>query len=217
MLVYSGSCAIYGVPDEVPVDESSAPKPMNPYGESKWLAEEEIRTASAEWGLRSCILRYFNAAGAELDGSLGEKLDHSANLIPVVMRAALGLIPHVPVYGLDYDTPDGSAIRDYVHVQDLARAHLLALDYLSAGGATTAVNVGTGSGHSVLDVLAEAEQTTQRPIEIRNEGRRAGDAPAIWADTALAHQVLNWKSELELPDIIRSAWIWHSRQHGADH
>jgi UDP-glucose-4-epimerase GalE len=211
-LVYSGSCSIYGLPDALPVVESQPAAPLNPYGESKWLAELEIAKAHDDWGLRYCTLRYFNAGGAAADGSIGESLLGSSNLVPVVMRTALGLAPTVPVFGTDFETADGTAIRDYVHVADLATAHARALEYLMGGGNAAAVNVGTGSGHSVLEVISLAEQVTNRQIPFTDAGRRDGDAPAIWADVTLGQRLLGWRAAHGITDILDSAWRWHSRE-----
>jgi UDP-glucose-4-epimerase GalE len=215
-LVYSGSCSIYGRPDVLPVDESQPAAPLSPYARSKWLAELEVANAHDDWGLRYCTLRYFNAGGAEPDGFTGERLAVSTNLIPVVMRTALGLAPSVPVYGTDYETADGTAIRDYVHVADLARAHERAVDYLISGGNAAVVNVGTGVGHSVLEVISTAEQVTNHPIPFVDVGRRDGDAPAIWASVDLAEQLLGWRAVHGIDDILASAWRWHSRELSGD-
>jgi UDP-glucose-4-epimerase GalE len=211
-LVFSSSCSIYGLPDVLPVLESQPPAPLNPYGRSKWQAELEIAKAHDDWGLRYCTLRYFNAGGAAADGSIGESLRGSSNLVPVVMRTALGLAPTVPVYGTDFETADGTAIRDYVHVADLATAHARALDYLMDGGNAAAVNVGTGMGHSVLEVISLAEQVTNRQIPYADVGRRDGDAPAIWADVTLGQRLLGWHAAHGIKDILDSAWLWHSRE-----
>jgi UDP-glucose-4-epimerase GalE len=216
-LVYSGSCSIYGLPARLPVDETQPAGPLNPYGQTKWEAEQALAGASREWGLRYCSLRYFNAAGAELDGSFGEPLEKSSNLVPVVMKAALGLTARVPVFGTDYDTPDGTAIRDYVHVLDLADAHDSALAFLTNGGQSTAINVGTGVGHSVLEVVRAVERAIGRPIPIHDEGRRPGDAPRIWADVRRSEQLLGWRATHGLEAIIDSAWQWHSKEARGGH
>jgi UDP-glucose-4-epimerase GalE len=215
MLVYSGTCAVYGIPARLPVDEAEPAAPLNPYGETKWRAEEAIRGASSDWGLRHCVLRYFNAAGAETDGSAGESLDRATNLIPVVMKVALGYSPVVPIYGTDYETPDGTAIRDYIHVLDLAEAHVRALDYLSSGGESIALNLGSGRGTSVLELVAAARRVTGRPIQAIAAPRRDGDPPAIWADPSCAASVLGWHAEYGVEQIVETAWRWHSRNpHG---
>lgn len=215
-LVYSGTCAVYGTPTRLPVDEEHPTNPLNPYGESKLLAEKEIRNASYEWGLRHCILRYFNAAGAAKDGSAGESLHAATNLVPQVMKVALGQSNSVPIYGTDYDTPDGSAVRDYIHVEDLAEAHVRALEHLARHGESITLNLGAGKGTSVLELVAAAERVAGRHIPVTYAGRRDGDAPAIWADPSRAASVLGWRTRLGLEDIVETAWRWHSRQqHGA--
>jgi UDP-glucose-4-epimerase GalE len=203
---------VYGTPTRLPVDEAHPAAPLNPYGESKWLAEEAIRRASDEWGLRHCVLRYFNAAGAAPDGSAGESLDRATNLLPIVMRVALGLDSHVPIYGTDYDTPDGTAVRDYIHVLDLADAHVRAVDYLAQGGKSEVLNLGTGRGTSVLELVAAAERAVVKPIPVSRAARRDGDVPAIWADPTRAADVLGWRAAFGLDDIATTAWRWHSRQ-----
>ncbi len=207
--VFSSSCAVYGMPDRLPVDERTTIAPINPYGESKALAERLLPWFEAAHGVRSAALRYFNAAGAAEDGSAGEDWAAAPNLVPVVLKAAAGRIPELRVYGRDFDTPDGSAIRDYIHVLDLADAHVRALDVLADGGRSITVNVGTGSGASVLEVVEAARRITGRPIPVADAPRRAGDPPAVWADTSLASRVLGWTARRTLDDILASAWRWH--------
>ena len=209
-LVLSSTCAVYGTPDDLPVAESSPIRPENPYGESKYLMERMASWFEGAHGLRSATLRYFNAAGAALDGSNGEDWRHAENLVPVVMKAAAGRKAAVDVFGTDYPTPDGTAIRDYVHVLDLADAHVLALEYLIDGGRGATVNLGTGQGASVLDVVAAARAATGRPIETRERPRRPGDPSAIWADGRLARAILGWEPRYDLDEIVASAWRWHT-------
>ncbi|MEX0626925.1 MAG: UDP-glucose 4-epimerase GalE [Chloroflexota bacterium] len=210
-IVYSSTCAIYGDPDQVPVTEQSAARPANPYAASKFMGEEILRWYSGK-GLRSISLRYFNAAGASSDGSIGEGPRNAKSLIPRVMDAALGKTAEVEIYGTDYATPDGTAVRDYVHVEDLAEAHLLALDYLLAGGGSAVVNLGSGRGTSVAEVIAVAERVSGRPVPVRHAPRRPGDAAAIWADNSRAGELLHWSPVRDLDEIIMSAWHWHSRR-----
>lgn len=209
LIVYSSSCAIYGDATTLPVHETSPISPLNPYARTKWLAELALESASAG-GLRYVALRYFNAAGAELDGSAGEVLSASANVVPMVMKAALGMVPEFRINGSDYATDDGSAVRDYVHVLDLAEAHVAALAYLDGGGASVSINVGTGTGTSVRQIVAATERISGQRIPVVSSPRRAGDPAAIWAAVELADRTLNWRSRYGLDEILRSAWTWHS-------
>jgi len=208
-LVFSSSCAVYGSPDRLPVTEQSPLRPENPYGETKVLVERMLPWFAGT-GLRAVSLRYFNAAGAAVDGSNGEDLRDAANLVPVVMQAALGLREAVSVFGTDYPTPDGTAIRDYVHVLDLADAHVRALDHLTDDGPSATLNIGTGSGASVREVIDAARRVTGRPIPSRDVARRRGDPPAMWADNRLAREVLGWTPRFGLDEMIESAWRWHA-------
>ena len=205
--VFSSSCAVYGEPDRVPVDETAGLSPTTPYGESKLLVEQALPWYE-ERGLRSVALRYFNAAGAELDGSHGEDSPEPTNLFPIVVRAALGQGPAVEIFGSDYPTADGTAIRDYVHVVDLAEAHVAALAYLADGGASVALNLGTGRGSSVRDVIGAVETASRRAVPATTTGRRAGDVAAIWADPARAEATLGWRANLPLQAIAESAVRW---------
>ncbi|MDF2733495.1 MAG: UDP-glucose 4-epimerase [Chloroflexota bacterium] len=209
-LVLSSTCAVYGTPDDLPVAESSPIRPENPYGESKYLMERMAGWFEGAHGVRTAALRYFNAAGAALDGSNGEDWRNAENLVPAVMKVAAGRTPVVDVFGTDYPTPDGTAIRDYVHVLDLADAHVLALEYLMGGGRGATLNLGTGQGASVLDVVAAARAATGRPIETRERPRRPGDPSAIWADGRLARDILGWEPRHDLAEIVASAWRWHT-------
>ncbi len=209
-LVFSSSCAVYGPPDRSPVDEAAPARPINPYGESKLQAERLLQWFEAAHGIRWAALRYFNAAGAALDGSAGEDWSDAPNLIPVVLKAAAGRLPAVQIFGTDHPTPDGSAIRDYIHVLDLADAHLRALEVIDATDASLTVNVGTGVGVSVLEVLQAARRVTGRAVPAIMTGRRQGDPSAIWADTRRAERLLGWRAGRTLDDIVESAWRWHS-------
>jgi UDP-glucose-4-epimerase GalE len=209
-IVFSSSAAVYGTPKQLPVDEEHSTGPESPYGESKLMVEQMLRWFSACHGMRSVALRYFNAAGASSDTRLGEDSHTPLNLVPVAMRAALGQIPALPVYGTDYPTPDGSAIRDYVHVEDLADAHLRALRYLGSGGDTTVINVGTGAGSSVLEVIAATKRASGVDLPVRLEPRRAGDPTIVYADNQRARALLGWEAKHGLDDIVSSAWKWHS-------
>ncbi len=209
-VVFSSSAAVYGTPDALPVTEAAPLRPESPYGESKALVEAMLGWLDRLGGLRSVSLRYFNAAGAWPDGSLGEDWTLTTNLVPVVMKALLGRRPPLQVFGSDYPTPDGTAIRDYVHVVDLAEAHLAALCHLESGGASAAVNLGTGVGSSVREVLDAAERASGRPVPHELAPRRPGDPVAVYADNRLAAELLGWKPRLGLDDIVASAWAWHS-------
>jgi UDP-glucose-4-epimerase GalE len=209
-VVFSSSCSVYGNPPVVPVDESAPIAPESVYAESKAMSERLLQWYDTTRGVTSVSLRYFNAAGASFDGRIGEDWSHAANLIPLVMKAALGAGPPVQVFGTDYPTPDGTGIRDYIHVDDLARAHVLALEYLAGGGATTAINVGTGHGSSVRDVVAATEAASGRPVPYIDAPRRAGDPVTSYADARRAATVLGWEARYSLQHIIETAWAWHS-------
>ncbi len=209
-IVFSSSCAVYGTPDRSPVDEDAPVRPMNPYGETKLQSERLLPWFEAAHGIRSAVLRYFNAAGAADDGSSGEDWTDAPNLIPVVLSVAAGRREAVHVFGTDHPTPDGSAIRDYIHVLDLAEAHRLALETIDATDASLTVNVGTGVGISVLEVLEAVRRITGREVAAIAAPRREGDPSAIWADTGRAEALLGWRAGRDLDDIVRSAWAWHS-------
>ena len=208
--IFSSSAAVYGVPDALPVTEEAPTRPENPYGESKLLVERMLPWFERAHGITSISLRYFNAAGAAEDGAVGEDWNHAANLIPLVMRAALGALPEVEVFGTDYPTPDGSAIRDYIHVVDLADAHVLGLHHLLDGGRSIIANLGTGSGASVLEVIGTVRRIGQVDVPVRLGARRAGDPPAVWADNVRAMEELGWRPRYGLEEIIETAWRWHS-------
>ncbi len=210
LLVYSSSCAVYGMPERLPLDEGCRTDPTTPYGESKLVTEQMLRWLSAR-GLRTASLRYFNAAGAAPDGSNGEDWTQAINLVPVVLKAALGAAPYVEVYGTDYPTGDGTAVRDYIHVVDLAEAHVRALEKLAGGGESFTVNLGTGTGTSVREVIAAAERAAGTRVPVRNAPRRAGDPAAVWADPALAEAVLGWQATRSIDEIVGSAVAWHRR------
>jgi UDP-glucose-4-epimerase GalE len=210
-LVLSSTCAVYGTPEELPVRESSPVRPENPYGESKLMVERMAPWFELAHGLRTVVLRYFNAAGAALDGSNGEDWQGAENLVPVVLAVAGGRRDVVEIHGTDYPTPDGTAIRDYIHVEDLADAHVRAVGHLADGGPGVTLNLGTGRGASVNEVVAAARAATGRAIETRHGPRRPGDPAAIWADAELAREVLGWAARHDLDAIVSSAWTWHQR------
>jgi UDP-glucose-4-epimerase GalE len=209
-IVFSSSCSVYGTPAVVPVTEDAPIRPESVYAESKAMTERLLHWYGQTSGLRSVSLRYFNAAGASADSRIGEDWRQSLNLIPLVMKAALGQCPPVRVFGNDYPTADGTCIRDYIHVEDLADAHVKALDYLAGGGATTAVNVGTGAGSSVIDVISATERISGRAVPWELAPRRAGDPVAVYADPSRVRQLLGWTPVHGLDSIIESAWLWHS-------
>lgn len=207
-LVFSSSAAVYGTPDRVPVTEDAPLRPESVYAETK-VAIERLLAACDAVGLRSASLRYFNAAGASDDASIGEDWDASQNLVPRVMKSIVTGEP-MQVYGDDYPTPDGTCVRDYIHVLDLADAHVAALDHLASGGATVACNVGTGIGTSVARIIDLAEQVSGRAVPRTVGPRRPGDPSTVFADPTLARSLLGWTARRDLRDIVASAWRWHS-------
>jgi UDP-glucose-4-epimerase GalE len=209
-VVFSSSCSVYGTPTRFPVDESLPTAPESPYAESKLMVERMLHWYDASHDVRSVSLRYFNAAGASRDARIGEDSPTPLNLVPLAMLAALGRIPALSVYGTDYPTPDGTCIRDYIHVEDLADAHVRALDHLARGGDTCALNIGTGRGSSVLEVVEGAKRVSGVDFPVELTARRPGDPAAVWADTTQAREVLGWKPDHSLDAILESAWAWHS-------
>jgi UDP-glucose-4-epimerase GalE len=211
-LVFSSTCAIYGLPETVPIPETAPQAPVNPYGDTKLAIERALFWYGQAHQLRWVALRYFNASGADRDGEIGEDHEPETHLVPLVLQAALGRSAAVEIYGTDYPTPDGTAIRDYIHVDDLAKAHLRALERLLAGGEAIALNLGTGRGHSVREVIAAAEAVCGRKIPVRPAPRRAGDPPALVADPSLAAATLGWRAQhSSLDTIVRTALAWHAR------
>lgn len=208
-LVFSSTCATYGDPERLPMDELHRQEPLNPYGRSKLQVEQILADMSRYDGFRSVCLRYFNAAGADEAGRIGERHSPETHAIPLAIRAALGQRDGFTIFGQDYDTRDGTAVRDYVHVNDLADAHVRALRYLLDGGGTTAINLGTGLGTSVAELLACIGKISGRPVTARLAGRRPGDAPILVADNGRALDLLGWGPAHSLEDIVRSAYNWH--------
>jgi UDP-glucose-4-epimerase GalE len=206
-IVFSSTAAVYGLPKRVPIAEDHPQHPVNPYGESKLMVERLLEWYGRIHGLGWVSLRYFNAAGADLDGELGENHDPETHLIPLALLAALGKIPHLEIFGSDYETADGTAVRDYLHVADLAEAHLSALRYLNSGGASAAFNLGTGQGHSVREVVAAVGRVSGQDVKVRETARRAGDSAALVADPTRAAKVLDWQAKHStLDEIVRTAW-----------
>ncbi|HMF39439.1 MAG TPA: UDP-glucose 4-epimerase GalE [Polyangia bacterium] len=211
-VVFSSTCATYGEPREVPIPEDHPQQPVNPYGESKLAVEKMLHWYSQAYDLRYAALRYFNAAGADPDAEIGEDHDPETHLIPLAIDAARGAREALEIYGTDYPTPDGTAIRDYIHVVDLAEAHLLALDRLRAGDRALRLNLGTGRGQSVRAVVDAVGRVAGRPVPFREVGRRAGDPPALVADARRAAQALGWKPRFaDLDVIVEHAWRWRER------
>jgi UDP-glucose 4-epimerase len=207
--IFSSTAAVYGEPRHVPVDEKHPREPINPYGASKRMVEDALMYYADAYGLQSVPLRYFNAAGADPDGELGPRHNPLTHLIPLVLRAAAGVNPNVKVFGRDYPTPDGTAIRDYIHVVDLCEAHLAAIDYLAKGGETRAFNLGVGRGFSVQEVIDSAKRVTGRDFEVITEGRRAGDPAQLIADPSLANRVFGWKARyVDIDAIVAHNWAW---------
>lgn len=210
--VFSSSCAVYGIPGQIPITERTPREPVNPYGASKLFFENALEAYGRAYGLRSVSLRYFNAAGAagskNESGEIGEMHDPETHLIPLALAASTANGPELQVYGSDYPTPDGTCVRDYIHVNDLADAHVRAMQYLEKGGDSLAINLGTGRGHSVLEVIQAAEKATGRPVRRTIGPRRPGDPPVLVADPAKAQKVLGWTAKRNLADIVSSAWAW---------
>jgi len=208
-LVFSSSGSVYGVPERVPIPEKHAQRPVNPYGHSKRLVEQMLSDCAATYGLRSVSLRYFNAAGADPEGEIGEAHDPETHLIPLVLEAAAGLRPRLTIHGTDYPTRDGTCMRDYVHVADLADAHVLALRYLASNRGAAAFNLGNGEGFTVREVIDTARRLTGRKIPLRAGPRRPGDPPALVANATSARRELGWKPCYpDLEAIIDTAWRW---------
>ena len=209
-IVFSSSAAVYGFPKVVPIPEDSETTPVNPYGETKLAVERMLKWCGEAYGIGWAALRYFNAAGAHPSGKIGEDHDPESHLVPIVLQAASGKRESVSVFGDDYDTPDGTCIRDYIHVTDLADAHVLALEYLKGGGVSGSFNLGSGSGFSVMEIIRKAREVTGREIKAVITGRRPGDPARLIADSGKARGVLGWKPQYEdIAVIIGSAWQWH--------
>ena len=211
-IVFSSSAAVYGNPVSLPITEDSPITPENVYAETKAVMERVISWYGVTHGLRWVSLRYFNAAGASDDGVLGEDWSITTNLMPLVMKAALGASGPIQVLGNDYPTPDGTGVRDYIHVEDLATAHVAALDHLDRVGANTTLNLGTGHGCSVLEVLRAVEAVSGKAVPHEIVSRRAGDPAIVYADASLAERTLGWKATRGLTDIVSSAYTWHRSQ-----
>jgi UDP-glucose-4-epimerase GalE len=210
-LVFSSTCAVYGIPANSPIAESAPRQPVNPYGASKLFFENALEAYDRAYGVKFASLRYFNAAGADEDGTIGELHDPETHLIPCALLAASGARSELELFGTDYPTSDGTCVRDYIHVNDLAEAHALALQHLCSGKDSIALNLGTGCGYSVKEVLKKVEELTGRPVPLRVVARRPGDPPSLVADPSRAESVLRWKAKRSLDDIVRTAWKWMKR------
>lgn len=207
--VFSSTAAVYGEPIKSPIDEVHPKVPVNPYGSSKYMVEMMLADFARAHGLKYVALRYFNAAGADPQARMGERHDPETHLIPLALQAVLGVRPPFKLFGDDYDTPDGTCIRDYIHVDDLSSAHLLAMNYLHAGGVSSAFNLGNGSGYSVQEVIDVAGKVTGKPVPVEKAARREGDPARLVADASKAKKVLGWQPLItDLETIIQHAWQW---------
>jgi UDP-glucose-4-epimerase GalE len=210
LFVFSSTCAVYGVPDHLPIEESFPKNPINPYGATKLFFERVLAAYQHSHGLKHACLRYFNAAGAHTSGEIGEYHEPEPHLIPLMMRAILGTAPPLVVFGNDLPTEDGTCIRDYVHVSDLGRAHVKALDYLANGGESIALNLGTGKGTSIGSLINALKQLTGREVPHEFGPPRLGDPPALYADASLGRRILQWEPEFGLHSILQTAWQWET-------
>lgn len=207
--IFSSTAAVFGEPDYVPIDEAHPNRPVNPYGRSKWMVEQVLADYDLAFGLKSVCLRYFNAAGADPVGQLGERHDPETHLVPLILQAASGRRTEIQVFGRDYDTPDGTCVRDYIHIVDLCSAHLLALEYLVNGGGSERFNLGNGAGFSVQQVIDTVEKVTGRKVKVVDGPRRAGDPARLVADATRARAQLGWKPVFDdLEAIVAHAWAW---------
>jgi len=210
--IFSSTAAVFGEPEYVPIDEEHVKNPLNPYGRSKWMVEQVLADYERAYGLKSVCLRYFNAAGADPAGLLGERHEPETHLIPLVLQTLSGKRPHISVFGRDYDTPDGTCLRDYIHIVDLCSAHLLALTKLVETGKSMRFNLGNGSGFSVQEVIAAAERVTGKKVNVVEAPRRDGDPARLVADSTLAKTELGWNPVYpDLDSIISHAWNWEMR------
>jgi UDP-glucose 4-epimerase len=213
-IVFSSTCATYGIPLEIPIKENHPQNPINPYGTSKLAIERIIKDFEKAYGLRFIIFRYFNAAGADPNGNLGEDHKPEPHLIPLVLLAALGKIAKIDIYGSDYSTPDGTCIRDYIHVQDIAIAHVIGLEYLLTSQMSQIFNLSNGQGFSVWDIIKTVQDVTHSNILVNQSSRRLGDPAILVGDSQKVRQILGWQPKYsELQQIISHAWQWHQKRH----
>lgn len=210
--VFSSTCATYGLPESVPIDEQHRQAPINPYGRTKWVCEQALKDYGQYKGLRSVILRYFNAAGADPEGRIGEWHEPETHAIPLAIDAALGRRQSFKIFGTDYDTRDGTCVRDYIHVLDLADAHVRAVEHLLSGGDSVELNLGTGTGTTVKELLTAISEVSGREFQVDLVDRREGDSTTLVANNDKARDILGWVPKYDLTDITRTAWNWHSRR-----
>ena len=210
--IFSSTAAIFGEPVKEKIDENHPKNPINPYGKSKWMTEKMLEDFDTAYGLKSTALRYFNACGADDSGDIGESHSPETHLIPLVLQAAAGKREYIRIFGADYPTPDGTCIRDYVHVNDLARAHILALEKMEKDNVSERFNLGSGNGYSVAQIIHEAKKITGVDFMVKNAPRRAGDPAVLVADSSKAEQLLGWKPQYDLTRMIQTAWNWEKNR-----
>ncbi len=211
IIVFSSTCAVYGNPKYIPIDENHPKDPISPYGKSKLSVEMMLEDFSQAYGIRYASLRYFNAAGADKEAEIGEWHEPETHLIPNILDVAFGVKEYVEIFGTDYETEDGTCIRDFIHVEDLAKAHILALEYIMKKNENLVLNLGVGRGYSVKQVIKVVEEVTGKKIKVKESPRRKGDPPVLVADPSRAKELLGWKPENGIYDIVESAWIWHKK------
>lgn len=212
--IFSSTAAVYGNPKEVPIKENQDLKPINPYGHSKFITEKALQREAEKGDFNYVALRYFNAAGCDFDSEIGELHEPETHLIPLVLDAAIGERDSISIFGTDYDTPDGTCIRDYIHVNDLASAHILAYEYLSDGGESDIFNLGNGEGYSVREVIEMCKKVTGRNFKVIEDDKREGDPSVLIADSSKIENNLGWKPQYDLEQIVESAWKWHQKVKG---
>jgi UDP-glucose 4-epimerase len=211
-IIFSSSCATYGIPASIPIKEDAPQNPINPYGRTKLMMEQLLRDYNEAYDIDYCCLRYFNAAGASPDGEIGEKHDPETHLIPLVLDAAADDSKSVNIYGTDYPTKDGSCIRDYIHVMDLAKAHTLAMDHLQYGNKSCCINLGNGAGVSVFEIINAVKRVTGKNVRVNISPRRQGDPPELVGSAELARELLGWEPQYpDIDTIIKHAWLWHEK------
>jgi len=210
--VFSSSCSVYGNAEKIPISENQKENPINPYAKTKYIIEKMLEDFDHSFNMKFVSLRYFNAAGADFSGSIGESHNPETHLIPLVLQTALGKRDKIAIFGDDYETQDGTCIRDFIHVNDLAEAHIKALEYLEENGCSDIINLGTGKGYSVKEIIEIVEEIIQVNVNVVVSARRAGDSAVLIADNTKAQKVLNWQPKHNLSEIIKTAWNWHKNQ-----